>query len=715
MLKYIPIILLIFISNRNIFSQGLNDISGNQTGYIISVGDSGRLVTSSNYGLTWIINKLSETNFNGVFCLNNNKWIAGDNGNVVKLNKSDSVIINITLGNNINLTSLFFVNDGTGFVCGSNGKVFKTTNGGFTWLESNIGIGKTELNSIVFLSLSEGYAVGNSGSIYRTINGGMSWTKEATGTEKNITGITRSNDTLICCGDDGLILIGNSGKWSIVNSLTNSDLRDVNRDEFGVLRVCGGAGFIRNNKTTPFLTFETNPMRSKISAMFFSDNKYGYSVSSSGLEIIKTTNGGQSWSFANPVNVLPVWELKLSGQTNGFGNTLAMHPKDKNSFFVCYGDKIYVSRDKGDTWILLSTINYPGISRTASFWVSSADTNVWLASVFVSFDCPVIRTTNYGLSWHSALDSIQIGSYTKPLEMDPNIPGNFYIATNNKGFFSSTDNGTTFIQKSNYDFNNPCDMMVQFGNSQEMLIADASYPSTDSSTILRTTNAGLNWHSVLRAGINEVPAITGSVFQTQHAYTAAEVLYSTTNFGNNWSGFNSSFEALWALDVCREDPTNIFTARYSGRCFISSNSGSSFSIINNPSSAVAFSAVIFPERDFAIAEFNNSLYKLKFKTDVNVSVNPLSQNISSGYSLFQNFPNPFNPNTTLEYEISKHDVVKLTVHDISGREIAELVNDVRSPGRYSILFDGSGLSSGVYFYKLEVKDKILTRKMLFIK
>jgi len=71
------------------------------------------------------------------------------------------------------------------------------------------------------------------------------------------------------------------------------------------------------------------------------------------------------------------------------------------------------------------------------------------------------------------------------------------------------------------------------------------------------------------------------------------------------------------------------------------------------------------------------------------------------YALEQNYPNPFNPSTTIRYELPKTSHVSLSVYDVLGREVSVLVNERRDAGVYEIKFDGSGLSSGVYFYRIQ--------------
>jgi hypothetical protein len=87
----------------------------------------------------------------------------------------------------------------------------------------------------------------------------------------------------------------------------------------------------------------------------------------------------------------------------------------------------------------------------------------------------------------------------------------------------------------------------------------------------------------------------------------------------------------------------------------------------------------------------------------------------SEFYLAQNYPNPFNPSTSIKYQVSSISDVSLKVYDLLGREVATLVNEEKPAGTYEITFDASGLSSGVYYYKLQADTFIETKKMILVK
>ena len=89
--------------------------------------------------------------------------------------------------------------------------------------------------------------------------------------------------------------------------------------------------------------------------------------------------------------------------------------------------------------------------------------------------------------------------------------------------------------------------------------------------------------------------------------------------------------------------------------------------------------------------------------------------IPEKYFLSQNYPNPFNPSTKIKYDLPKKGLVMIRIYDILGREISNLVNEVKAPGSYIVEFDSNNLSSGVYFYKLEVNNFSDMKKMILIR
>ncbi|WP_020402517.1 T9SS type A sorting domain-containing protein [Gracilimonas tropica] len=119
-----------------------------------------------------------------------------------------------------------------------------------------------------------------------------------------------------------------------------------------------------------------------------------------------------------------------------------------------------------------------------------------------------------------------------------------------------------------------------------------------------------------------------------------------------------------------------------------------------------------------VGQFNQPEFGVqKFTTDQVFTSNENEgvAEIPKGYELDQNYPNPFNPTTNINYSINEAGPVTLKVYDMTGREVATLVNERMSAGSHQVTFDASNLSSGVYLYSLQANGVRLTNKMTLIK
>jgi len=137
------------------------------------------------------------------------------------------------------------------------------------------------------------------------------------------------------------------------------------------------------------------------------------------------------------------------------------------------------------------------------------------------------------------------------------------------------------------------------------------------------------------------------------------------------------------------------------------------------------------EQDVIVADFNNDLYddfviSVKDSSLITVMINQGNfidptiidsekENKPVSFYLGKNYPNPFNPSTTISFSIPEQGYITLSVYDITGQKVATLVDSPMSAGSHSVIFNGSDLGSGVYLYKLESKGFNKTGKMLLVK
>ncbi|MBK9333583.1 MAG: choice-of-anchor B family protein [Ignavibacteria bacterium] len=142
---------------------------------------------------------------------------------------------------------------------------------------------------------------------------------------------------------------------------------------------------------------------------------------------------------------------------------------------------------------------------------------------------------------------------------------------------------------------------------------------------------------------------------------------------------------------------------------------------NSASYSGTWGVYMFPSGKIIGSDMGTGLYVIKTMniitgiSNTNLAANP------EKFTLSQNYPNPFNPSTTIKFDIKEYSDIKLSLYDIRGNRIAELINDKRDAGTYEYIMDASkyNLSSGTYFYKLEgqnIKGMFSdTKKMFLIK
>ena len=111
---------------------------------------------------------------------------------------------------------------------------------------------------------------------------------------------------------------------------------------------------------------------------------------------------------------------------------------------------------------------------------------------------------------------------------------------------------------------------------------------------------------------------------------------------------------------------------------------------------------------------STSTYLITFKRNP-VGIHIISTVVPDQFALYSNYPNPFNPSTIIKFDIAKTSDTKLIVFDMLGKEVGLLINKVMQAGQYSVDFKAEGLPSGVYFYRLETPDFVVTKRMMLVK
>lgn len=165
-------------------------------------------------------------------------------------------------------------------------------------------------------------------------------------------------------------------------------------------------------------------------------------------------------------------------------------------------------------------------------------------------------------------------------------------------------------------------------------------------------------------------------------------------------------------NIAYDGPENIFykldyDTKYSPEKILSGISCRQFSVVNNTIYGLGSDRI-------HLFKYDISKDSLQYIPSI-ISVKPEFPDLPSNFELKQNYPNPFNPTTDISFSLPKSSYVKLTIYNNLGQQIRELENSRLTAGTHVYRFDATGLSSGIYLYKIETPDYRETRKMLLIK
>ncbi len=247
---------------------------------------------------------------------------------------------------------------------------------------------------------------------------------------------------------------------------------------------------------------------------------------------------------------------------------------------------------------------------------------------------------------------------------------------------------------------------------------------TNNTTLIKTTNMGVNWNitgsTINGIYINDIKFIdvnTGWACGGAVGGTSAKIL-KTTNGGVTWSVqsfINSNmFNSMsW---VPFFGPTAMtyrgFICGENGQVYVSYDYGNTWLQQTTPN-INNLNGIYFTDANVGWAVGNNADIIATYHGGV--LVNNISTTVPSSYKVYQNYPNPFNPTTTIKFDILKSDFVKMEVFDGLGRKIDELVNERLQPGSYSVEWNASSRSSGIYYYRISTADFTKTMKMTLVK
>lgn len=399
--------------------------------------------------------------------------------------------------------------------------------------------------------------------------------------------------------------------------------------------------------------------------------------------------------FVLYMNVNSQW-IEQTNPANRRQNTVFFH-NSQTGFTGGDTGTIQRSTNSGVTWFS-SNLGISGNVNVTDINFSGNDTGYCTASNG-SLTGKIYRTSNGGAVWTIMFDTTNIG-----------MRGVFFAnpvtgwAVGNGTVKYTSNTGMNWISRNFSGSTNMC--VFAFSPTLVMVggFGSAGY-------IARSTNAGVNWgFPGLPATIMDVRFIQFPDANT--GYTGGLALggqggmCKSTDGGLSWS-LLAGYVGSTPLNAYFINANTGYVVNSSSELKMTTDGGASW--VNQTIPASGSYADITGSGSFAI------IAGRRIAINTTVSIQQVSNEVPAAFSLEQNFPNPFNPVTQINFSLSKSGFIMLQVTDITGREVTRLIEDSYAPGTYRIDFDASRFTSGVYFYRLQTAEFTQTKKMILIK
>jgi hypothetical protein len=275
-----------------------------------------------------------------------------------------------------------------------------------------------------------------------------------------------------------------------------------------------------------------------------------------------------------------------------------------------------------------------------------------------------------------------------------------FAGSSGGGVFRSTDHGANWTQVNN--------------GMAHTIIYDFTVSGTN---LFAGTNGGVylsddgtNWIEV-NDGLTNMYAYALILTDTNLFVGTRDGVFLSTDNGTSWVHTGLTGKIVMSFAVYG---TDIFAGTHGDGLFLSTDNGASWTEINDGLTNNTILSFAVDSAYLIIGTDGGGVWKRPWSEMV-TSVNRLSEDIPLHYKLEQNYPNPFNPSTMICFSMPDRRHVRLSVYDLLGREVSQLVDEEMEAGWYSVIYDAAGLASGVYLYRLEVGSFVRMRRMIILK
>lgn len=380
----------------------------------------------------------------------------------------------------------------------------------------------------------------------------------------------------------------------------------------------------------------------------------------------------------------------FAGQVNAILTVQASDNSGGEVIYVGIGENegVWKSTDDGETWTetALDGKTVYSMAANGSYIVCGTDEE------------GVYFSSNGGTSWY------QSGLYGCTVLSLEQRGTHLYAGTANYGVYCSDNNGANWVY------------IGLNGKSVSSLgsIGNTLYAGTINSGLLKTENIGATWIQTPLNNLHIISIAINPVDNRIHAGTNTGI-WRSSDGGMVWNQALADFTVLAAMisggTVIAGTDGGVQVSYDNGTTWAPRNEG--FTGLPGIRALRSANGQIFAGGVMTRDGSDNIVFKRQLNELIGII--PISGAVPNGFELSQNYPNPFNPSTSIRFSLPEASVVKLTVFNTAGQEIAQLANDKLNAGSYEYRFDAGKHPSGVYFYSLQADGYTETKKMMLVK
>ncbi len=662
------------------------DILTTDSGSMYASTQNGGIFRSSDSGMSWIRvteNERTAFQYNAAYCLEQdapNILYVGTHYGLYRTTDDGATWTQHTDGLDSWKRIHVLLNDrmGTLFAGVYNSGVYRSTDKGETWSASNEGLTNFSVNDLAMDSEGRLFAATENG-LFLSTDRGSSWTESSQGLNDPwlFSLLVTAGDTIIAGGKGtSNISVDHGASWS--PGISYGWHWDVYADG-------GGSFYAGNNTGIVFRSADRGANYesvTKVHHAIFNEiqesDRGGILAGTGNSGIIESTDQGATWQDRN------------TGLTAN--NVVDILSADAG-IFLATEEGAYQSTDGGASWIRRVT-DESGVNYRAMGIGSNG-------RLFGSAGGLVTISDDHGATWHYA-DSTLTESWADCFGFGPN---NTVYACFWNGIFRSLDGGDTWTEIGRIEETEK--QVLHVTSAGSIIIGtrkDGVFRSTDGgNSFIQVPDAGWDFddHTAI------IDASNGDLL-----LASFDGVFRSSDDGASWNMLGA-VPTRGVKDIAEDSKGNLFIASRGGGVAVSTDAGATWTPTNEElAHLVAYALYVDDEDNIYVGTRGGGVFKGRLNlTDIDRIPYHMPQNVV----LHANYPNPFNPGTTIPFTLQTAADIDLTVHDILGRHVATLAAGRHNAGLHRVYFDAADLPGGVYTVQLSAVGALQQSSMILMK